>query len=41
MLISRLINDAKRSLSTATIQLPAAVAFPVGRCEYSFDPEVT
>ena len=31
----------KRPLSTATIQLPAAATFPVGRCEYSFDPNVT
>jgi integrase len=31
----------KRPLSTATIQLPAAAIFPVGRCEYSFDPNVT
>jgi hypothetical protein len=31
----------KRPLSTATIQVPAAAIFPVGRCEYSFDPNVT
>jgi hypothetical protein len=30
----------KRPLSTATIQLLAEAAFPVGRCEYSFDPKV-
>jgi len=31
----------KRPLSTATVQLPAEVAFPTTRCAYSFDPKVT
>jgi integrase len=31
----------QRPVMTAAIKLPSGAAFPMGRCEYRFDPEVT
>jgi hypothetical protein len=31
----------KRPLMSATLKLPFEVVFPLGPCEYSFDPKVT
>jgi integrase len=31
----------ERPVMTATIKLPSEAVFPMGRCEHSFDPEVT
>ena len=31
----------ERPVMTATIKLPTEAVFPMGRCEYSFDPKVT